>query len=65
MVVIPESMMETRMARKTEKPALAVNGEQRAMLCTLAGSQTAPMREVQRARILLRHEEGMPLAEIA
>ncbi len=65
MVVIPEPMTEARMARKTEKPDLAVSGEQHAMLRTLAGSQTAPMREVQRARILLRHEEGMPLAEIA
>jgi len=32
------------------------------MLRTLARSQTAPIREVQRAQILLHHEGGLPLA---
>ena len=34
MVVICESMTGVNMARKTEKPALVVSGEQRAMLRT-------------------------------
>ena len=65
MVAIPELLMEAMMARKTERPAPVMSNEERAMLRALAGSQTAPVREVQRARILLAHERGLPLKEIA
>ncbi|MCY4228391.1 MAG: helix-turn-helix domain-containing protein [Gammaproteobacteria bacterium] len=65
MVAVPELLTEAMMARKTERPALAISEGQRSMLCTLARSQTAPIREVQRAQILLHHEGSLPLAEIA
>ena len=39
------------MARKTKRAALTLTTENRAMLTSLAGSRTAPIREVERAKI--------------
>ena len=45
------------MARKTKRAALVLADEQRAMLTELSGSRTAPIREVERAKILLAYAE--------
>lgn len=53
------------MARKTERLALTVDDEQLAKLKALAGSRTAPVREVQRAKMLLSYWQGASLSKIA
>ena len=65
MVAVVELLMEAIMARKTERPALVMNDEQLARLQALAGSRTAAVREVQRARVLLGYAQGAPLLQIA
>ena len=52
------------MARKTERAPLVLTEEQRLELLSLAGSRTASKREVERARILLRYAEGIPILQI-
>ena len=52
------------MARKTEHAPLVLTEEQRRELASLAGSRTASKREVERARILLRYAEGIPILRI-
>ncbi len=52
------------MARKTKRAALLLTGEQRAMLTDLAGSRTAPIREVERATILLGYVDGASISEL-
>ena len=46
-------LLEAGMARRTGRAALVLSGEHKAMLDELAGSRTAPTREVERARVLL------------
>lgn len=53
------------MARKTERAALVLDGAQVAELESLAASRTAPVREVQRARILLGYVRGESLSRTA
>ena len=50
------------MARKTKRAALVLADEQRAMLTELSGSRTAPIREVERAKILLGYAEGASIS---
>lgn len=52
------------MTRRTGRAALALNLEQRLMLKELAGSRTAPQREVERAKVLLAYADGKVLTEI-
>jgi len=52
------------MARKTSRAALVLTAEQRAMLTQLAGSRTAPIREVERARILLGYADGASISDL-
>jgi len=52
------------MARKTERAPLVLTKEQRQELTSLAGSRTASKREVERATILLRYAEGIPILRI-
>jgi transposase len=52
------------MARKTKRAALVLTGEQRAMLTELAGSRTAPIREVERASILLGYADGASISDL-
>jgi len=52
------------MARKTGRSPLLLSGENRAKLSKLAGSRTAPAREVERARILLRYADGVSISDI-
>ena len=52
------------MARKTKRAALVLTVEQRAMLTELAGSRTAPIREVERSKILLGYADGASISEL-
>ena len=52
------------MARKSGRAALVLSDEQRAMLSELAGSRTAPVREVERAGVLLKYANGTSISEI-
>lgn len=52
------------MARKTKRAALVLTVEQRAMLTGLAGSRTAPIREVERGKILLGYADGASISEL-
>ena len=52
------------MARKTGRAALALSTEQRTMLEELAGSRTAALREVERAKVLLAYAQGKAPTEI-
>ncbi len=52
------------MPRKTQKAKLVLSEEQQEELKKTVQSRKAPIREVQRANILLRYSEGMPITEI-
>lgn len=52
------------MPRKTQKAKLVLSKEQQEELKRTVQSRKAPIREVQRANILLRYSEGMPITEI-
>jgi transposase len=52
-------------AGKSKRPRLALTPEEREQLQQLRDSQTAPWREVQRARILWHYYSGQSIAEIA
>ena len=52
------------MARKTKRAALVLSGEQRTMLKELAGSRTAPAREIERAKVLLGYAEGASISDV-
>jgi len=53
------------MAGKTKRAALVLSPDQEAMLRRLAGSRTAPVREVERAKILLGFAQGVPITDLA
>jgi transposase len=52
------------MSRKSQKEKLILDQEKKEKLQLLASSRTEPVREVQRANILLRYSEGIPIADI-
>jgi len=52
------------MPRKTQKAKLVLSKEQQEELKKTVQSRKSPIREVQRANILLRYSEGMPITEI-
>ncbi len=52
------------MARKTKRAALVLTSEQRAMLAELSGSRTAPIREVERAKILHGYADGASITDL-
>jgi transposase len=52
------------MARKTKRAELTLTTENKAMLKELAGSRTAPIREVQRAKIMLGYAQGTSISEL-
>lgn len=53
------------MAGRTRRTALLLTPDQETMLRRLAGSRTAPVREVERARVLLGYAEGIPITDLA
>jgi len=56
-LVDSQLMMEALMARKSNRSALVRTADQVATLKELAASRTAPLREVERANILLGYRE--------
>jgi len=52
------------MPRKSQKAKLILGRDKKAQLQQLASSRKAPVREVQRANILLRYSEGIPIIDI-
>ena len=52
------------MARKSGRAALVLTQAQRVTLKELAGSRTAPKREVERARVLLGYADGASITEL-
>ena len=52
------------MARKSTRPKLELNEEEREKLYKLSQSRTAPRREVERASILLKYAEGKNFSTI-
>ena len=63
MILIPLDL-EAIMARTTGRAPLVLTDEQKAKLSELAGSRTAPVREVERARVLLKYAQGTSISEI-
>jgi transposase len=55
---------EINMPRKSQKAKLIFNEKQKEQLKTISQSRKAPIREVQRANILLRYSEDIPITEI-
>jgi transposase len=53
------------MAGRTKRAALVLSQEQEAMLRRLAGSRTAPVREVERAKILLGYAQGIAITDLS
>jgi transposase len=53
------------MADKTQRSPLVLDEQQRRQIQTIAQSRTAPLREVQRAKVLLAYADHVPLATIA
>lgn len=53
------------MADKTKRNPLILTAEQRQSLQTVAGSRMTPVREAERARILLAYADRFPLQSIA
>ena len=56
---------EAIVAGKTKRAALLLTPDQATMLGRLAGSRTAPVREVERAKVLLGYAEGIPITDLA
>jgi transposase len=56
--------MEVGMARKSGRATLTLAPEQRKTLEELAGSRTAPTREVERAKVLLGYAAGTSITEL-
>jgi transposase len=56
--------MEVTMARKSKRAALVLTVEQTTTLKELAGSRTAPAREVERAKVLLGYAAGTSITEL-
>ncbi len=52
------------MPRKSQKAKLLFDEKQKEQLKTISQSRKAPIREVQRANILLRYSEDMPIIDI-
>ncbi len=52
------------MARRTQRAKLHLSNEQQNMLDQLSHSRTAPLREVQRAKILLHYADNIPILQI-
>jgi len=53
------------MPGKSQKAKLILNQDEKKQLQQIANSRKAPVREAQRANILLRYSEGLPIIDIA
>lgn len=63
MILLPTELEEI-MGRTSGRAALALSDEQRTKLTELAASRTAPVREVERAGVLLKYAQGTSISEI-
>jgi len=63
-VVHWQLLKEAIMARTSNRAALVLSPEQMVIIKELAASRTAPMREVQRAKILLGYASGTSITEL-
>lgn len=63
-MILLQLLMGVIMAKKTKRAVLVLTVEQRAMLKELAGSRTAPIREVERAKILLGYADGASISDL-
>jgi len=52
------------MSRKSQRAKLVLTDEQRQHLIGIAQSRTAPIREVERAQILLKYADGLSISKI-
>ena len=52
------------MARKTKRAKLKLTSEQQFKLAQLSKSRKAPLREIQRAKVLLYYADGIPISQI-
>lgn len=52
------------MTRKTQRAALSLSEDQHSKLEQISKSRKAPLREVQRAQVLLHYADGMPISQI-
>jgi transposase len=57
-------MEEINMPRKSQKAKLVLDQEMKAHLQQIANSRKSPLREVQRANIILRYSEGISIRDI-
>ena len=63
-MILLQLLMEAIMARKSGRAALVLSPEHRMMIKELAASRTAPVREVQRAKILLGYADGNSITQL-
>src|ERR1700694_2744149 len=64
MTVHSQLLMEVSMARKSQRAALVLAPDKRRELEELAGSRKAPLREVERAKVLLGYAAGTSVTEL-
>ena len=61
-MMLIQLLREAIMAGKTKRAALILTESQKTMLKELAGSRTAPTREVERAKVLIGYADGTSIA---
>jgi transposase len=64
MSVHSQLLMEVSMARKSQRATLVLAPDKKRELEELAGSRTKPVREVERARVLLGYAAGTSITEL-
>lgn len=52
------------MARKTQRAGLSLSADQHSKLVQISNSRKTPLREVQRAQVLLHYADGIPISRI-
>jgi len=63
-MILVQLWTEAIMAGKTKRAVLVLTDEQKRMLKELAGSRTAPLREVERAKVLVGYAQGCSITEL-
>lgn len=63
-MLVQHFLVEAGLARRTGRAPLVLSADQRLMLEELAGSRTASLREVERAKVLLAYAQGKAPTEI-
>ena len=52
------------MAGKSKRAALLLTDDQKTMLKELSSSRTAPLREVERAKVLIGYADGISITDL-